>query len=123
MTDNSKNTGEAIEAHYRFVVWLVAANLGIEKLRFLLRLAAERLYTRAQQERTAVAVQRRRRAPQAALRDAHPGERSRQKVGCATRPSTLNIRTLGPTKESLAKRRTRPPTFALRQGARATPVL
>jgi hypothetical protein len=84
MTDNSRRTGAAIEAHYQFVVWLVAtiekfprshkftiadrieitaldvldalieatytreriqhlrrANLGIEKLRFLLRLAAD----------------------------------------------------------------------------------
>ena len=84
MTDNSRRTGAAIEAHYRFVVWLAAAiekfpkshkftigeriettaldvlealieaiytreriqhlrsaNLGIEKLRFLLRLAAD----------------------------------------------------------------------------------
>jgi four helix bundle protein len=84
MTDNSRRTGAAIEAHYRFVVWLVPtiekfpkshkftigdrieiaaldvldalieatytreriqqlrrANLGIEKLRFLLRLAAD----------------------------------------------------------------------------------
>src|SRR5450631_2317988 len=84
MTDNSRQTGAAIEAHYRFLVWLVPtiekfpkshkftvgdriqtvaldvletlieatytkertqhlrrANLGIEKLRFLLRLAAE----------------------------------------------------------------------------------
>ena len=84
MTDNSKRTGAAIEAHYQFLVWLVPtvekfpkrhrftigdrietiaidvlealieatytrertqhlrqANLGIEKLRFLLRLAAD----------------------------------------------------------------------------------
>ena len=84
MTDNSRRTGAATEAHYRFVVWLAAAiekfpkshkftigeriettaldvlealieaiytreriqhlrsaNLGIEKLRFLLRLAAD----------------------------------------------------------------------------------
>ena len=84
MTDNSRQTGAAIEAHYRFLVWLVPtiekfpkshkftvgdriqtvaldvletlieatytkertqhlrrANLGIEKLRFLLRLAAD----------------------------------------------------------------------------------
>jgi hypothetical protein len=83
MTDNSKRTGPAIEAHYRFLAWLAPtiekfprshkftigdriqvtaldalealieatytrdrahhlwqANLGIEKLRFLLRLAA-----------------------------------------------------------------------------------
>jgi 23S rRNA-intervening sequence protein len=84
MTDNSKRTGAAIEAHYQFLAWLVPtiekfpkshrftigdrietiaidvlealieatytrertqhlrrANLGIEKLRFLLRLAAD----------------------------------------------------------------------------------
>ncbi|HMF06040.1 MAG TPA: diversity-generating retroelement protein Avd [Methylocella sp.] len=84
MIDNSKRTGAAVEAHYRFLVWLAAtvekfprshqftigdriealsldlleslieatytrertqhlrkANLGIEKLRFLLRLAAD----------------------------------------------------------------------------------
>ena len=84
MTDNSKRTGAAIEAHYQFLTWLVStiekfpkshkftigdrietlalnvlealieatytkertqhlrrANLGIEKLRFLLRLAAD----------------------------------------------------------------------------------
>jgi hypothetical protein len=84
LTDNSKRTGAAIEAHYRFLAWLVPtiekfpkshkftigdrietialdvlealieatytrertqhlrrANLGIEKLRFLLRLAAD----------------------------------------------------------------------------------
>jgi hypothetical protein len=83
MTDNSKRTGAAIEAHYRFLAWLAPvvekfpkshkftigdrigtialdvlealieattrerahhlrrANLGIEKLRFLLRLAAD----------------------------------------------------------------------------------
>ena len=84
MTDNSKRTGAAIEAHYQFLVWLLptvekfprsykftlgdrventaldvltalieatytrdrtlhlrGANLGIEKLRFLIRLAAD----------------------------------------------------------------------------------
>jgi hypothetical protein len=97
MTDNSKRTGAAIEAHYRFLVWLVPTldkfprsqkftvgdriqalaldvlealiaatytrdraqylrrgNLGIEKLRFLLRLAAElRLLDRRRYEHAA----------------------------------------------------------------------
>jgi 23S rRNA-intervening sequence protein len=97
MTDNSKRTGAAIEAHYRFVVWLAPvvakfpkshkftigdrietialdvlealiegtytrersqhlrrANLGIEKLRFLLRLAADlRLLDRRRYEHAA----------------------------------------------------------------------
>lgn len=97
MTDNSKRTGAAIEAHYRFLAWLVPtiekfpknhkftvgdriqnialdvlealieatytkeraqhlrrANLGIEKLRFLLRLAADlRLLDRRRYEHAA----------------------------------------------------------------------
>jgi len=97
MTDNSKRTGGAIEAHYQFVLWLVPAvarfpkrpkftlgdrientaldvfealidatytkertlhlrraNLGIEKLRFLLRLAADlRLLDRRRYEHAA----------------------------------------------------------------------
>src|SRR6516225_7531921 len=97
MTDNSRRTGAATEAHYRFVVWLAAAiekfpkshkftigeriettaldvlealieatytrertqhlraaNLGIEKLRFLLRLAADlRLLDRRRYEHAA----------------------------------------------------------------------
>ena len=97
MTDNSKRTGAAIEAHYQFLVWLVPtiekfpkshrftigdrietiaidvlealieatytrertqhlrqANLGIEKLRFLLRLAADlRVLDRSRYEYTA----------------------------------------------------------------------
>ena len=97
MTDNSKRTGAAIEAHYRFLAWLAPvvakfpkshkftlgdrieaialdvlealieatytrertqhlrrANLGIEKLRFLLRLAADlRLLDRRRYEHAA----------------------------------------------------------------------
>jgi 23S rRNA-intervening sequence protein len=97
LTDNSKRTGAAIEAHYRFLAWLVPtiekfpkshkftigdrietialdvleelieatytrehtqhlrrANLGIEKLRFLLRLAADlRLLDRRRYEHAA----------------------------------------------------------------------
>jgi 23S rRNA-intervening sequence protein len=97
MTDNSKRTGAAIEAHYQFLIWLVPtvekfpkshkftigdrietaalgvlealieatyirnraqhlreANLGIEKLRFLLRLAADlRLLDRRRYEHAA----------------------------------------------------------------------
>jgi hypothetical protein len=97
ITDNSKRTGAAIEAHYRFLVWLAPlleklpkshkftigdrienialdvlealieatytkertqhlrrANLGIEKLRFLLRLAADlRLLDRRRYEHAA----------------------------------------------------------------------
>jgi hypothetical protein len=97
MTDNSKRTGAAIEAHYQFIAWLLptvekfprshkftvgdrveataldvldalieatytrergqhlrAANLGIEKLRFLLRLAADlRLLDRRRYEHAA----------------------------------------------------------------------
>jgi hypothetical protein len=97
MTDNSKRTGAAVEAHYQFVAWLLptvekfprshkftvgdrieataldvlealieatytrerrehlrAANLGIEKLRFLLRLAADlRLLDRRRYEHAA----------------------------------------------------------------------
>jgi 23S rRNA-intervening sequence protein len=97
MTDNSKRTGAAIEAHYQFLAWLVPtiekfpkshkftigdriemialdvlealieatytkertlhlrrANLGIEKLRFLLRLAADlRLLDRRRYEHAA----------------------------------------------------------------------
>ena len=97
MTDNSKRTGAAVEAHYRFLAWLVPtiekfpkshkftigdrietialdvlealieatytkdrrqhlrrANLGIEKLRFLLRLAADlRLLDRRRYEHAA----------------------------------------------------------------------
>lgn len=97
MTDNSKRTGAAIEAHYQFLVWLLPtvekiprshkftlgdriedtaldvlealieatytrertqhlrrANLGIEKLRFLLRLAADlRLLDRHRYEHAA----------------------------------------------------------------------
>jgi len=97
MTDNSKRTGAAVEAHYQFLVWLVPtiekfpkshkftigdrieaialdvlealieatytkeraqhlrrANLGIEKLRFLLRLAADlRLLDRHRYEHAA----------------------------------------------------------------------
>jgi 23S rRNA-intervening sequence protein len=100
VTDNSKRTGAAIEAHYRFLVWLVPtiekfprshkftlgdrietialdvlealieatytrertqhlrrANLGIEKLRFLLRLAADlRLLDRHRYEHAARAL-------------------------------------------------------------------
>ena len=100
MTDNSKRTGAAIEAHYQFLVWLVPtiekfpkaqkftlgdrvqvtaldvlealieatytreraqqlrqANLGIEKLRFLLRLAADlRLLDRRRYEHAARAL-------------------------------------------------------------------
>jgi hypothetical protein len=97
MTDNSKRTGAAVEAHYQFLMWLVPtldkfprsqkftvgdriqamaldvlealiaatytrdraqylrqANLGIEKLRFLLRLAADlRLLDRRRYEHAA----------------------------------------------------------------------
>jgi hypothetical protein len=97
MTDNSKRTGAAVEAHYQFLAWLVPtiekfpkshkftigdriemialdvlealieatytrertqhlrrANLGIEKLRFLLRLAADlRLLDRRRYEHAA----------------------------------------------------------------------
>jgi hypothetical protein len=97
MTDNSRRTGAAVEAHYRFLVWLMptiekfprshkftigdriqiaalnvletlieatytrertlhlrTANLGIEKLRFLLRLAADlRLLDRRRYEHAA----------------------------------------------------------------------
>jgi hypothetical protein len=104
MTDNSRQTGAAIEAHYRFLVWLVPtiekfpkshkftvgdriqiialdvlealieatytkerrqhlrrANLGIEKLRFLLRLAADlRLLDRRRYEHAARARSTRR---------------------------------------------------------------
>jgi hypothetical protein len=97
MTDNSKRTGAAVEAHYQFLMWLVPtiekfpkshkftigdrienvaldvldalieatytkerlqhlrhANLGIEKLRFLLRLATDlRMLDRARYEHAA----------------------------------------------------------------------
>ena len=97
MTDNSKRTGAAVEAHYQFLVWLLPAverfprnhkftlgdrivtnaldvlealidatytkdrvqylrqaNLGIEKLRFLIRLAADlRLLDRRRHEHAA----------------------------------------------------------------------
>jgi 23S rRNA-intervening sequence protein len=100
MTDNSRRTGAAIEAHYRFLVWLTpviekfpkshkftigdrienialdvlealieatytrertqhlrGANLGIEKLRFLLRLAADlRMLDRRRYEHAARAL-------------------------------------------------------------------
>ena len=100
MTDNSKRTGAAIEAHYQFILWLMAvvekfprshkfsvgdriqvtaldvlealveatytkdrnqhlraANLGIEKLRFLLRLAADlRMLDRGRYEHAARAL-------------------------------------------------------------------
>ena len=56
--DRSRETGPALESHFRFVAWLIptverfprrgppltAANLGLEKLRFLCRLARELRY-------------------------------------------------------------------------------
>ena len=105
MTDNSRRTGAALEAHYRFLAWLIPAvekfpkshkftigdriqtialdvlealveatytkergqhlrraNLGIEKLRLLLRLAADlTMLDRRRYERSARLTRRKRR--------------------------------------------------------------